>query len=470
MLFSIVDLVCQRYFANQTLLHPGQPRTPVDFGRDNPQCDADGVQKLVSIFLLGMSLCTGLLSAITAPRMGHLSDRYGRRRFLALASAGGVLGELITIMAAKFPQTFDYRWLMLGAVFDGIFGSFTAANIISQSYTSDCTPPSRRAVAIGYVHATLFIGLALGQLLGGFVVKLTGSLVSIFYFCTACHMFFILFVGFVIPESLSIPRQLAAQEKHRKENQAHVERHGSWMSSIRAKNPFVVLKVLYPTGPGSSMRLRINLIALAICDMIIMGSAISAGAVILLYARKFMHWGTFESSIFISSVSFVRVIVLLGIFPFINYFFRIRPAARLRRDSGITPIDSNNGADTLDIWVLRVALVSDIAGYVGYLSARSPKLFFASGMVTAMGGLGSATSQAVITKHVPRDQVGRVLGAVGMLQALVRVVGPILFNGIYAATIETFPQTIFVTLAGIFSFALLCTFLIKPNGKFPTRS
>lgn len=461
----ILDLVCQHYFANQTHLHPDLKVGPIQLGTDNPQCRNPEVQKHVATFMLVMNFCTGLLSAYAAPRLGHLSDRYGRRRLLALASCGGLLGELITILAAKFPQTVDYRWLILGSIFDGMTGSFTAGNILTQSYTSDCTPPSRRAVAIGYIHACLFTGLALGQLLGGEIVKLTGSLISIFYVCIVAHFSFIVFVGFVIPDSLSKKKQLAAREKHRKEEEERKALPRHWFSSLRDRNPFASLSVLWPKERGTSTRLRLNLVALATCDMIIMGSAMAAGQVIILYAEYIFDWHTPEASRFISAVSMVRVVVLMGIFPVINYFFRIRPAARRRRESGITPVDKNSGADHLDIWILRTALISDIAGYVGYIFARAPGPFIASAMITAFGGLGSATSQSVVTKHVPQDRVGRVLGAIGMLQALVRVIGPVTFNGIYAATVGSYPQAIFVALAGLFSFALLCSFAVTPFGK-----
>jgi len=158
----------------------------------------------------------------------------------------------------------------------------------------------------------------------------------------------------------------------------------------------------------------------------------------------------------------IRVVVLTCILPAINYFGRVRPAARRRRESGTADLDRNTGADRLDIWVLRVAILSDILGSFGYIFARSEHLFFGSGMMTALGGLGSATTQSVITKHVPADRVGQLLGGIGMMHAIARVVGPVAFNGVYAVTVKTYPQTVFVMLAGLFALALLTTLLIKP--------
>ncbi|KAM5368641.1 hypothetical protein ACJZ2D_009413 [Fusarium nematophilum] len=459
----IVPKLNLQYFADQQTHNPDVVFKPVLLGSDNPQCKIPEVQRNVATFMLVMNLVTGFLSAIAAPRMGHLSDRYGRTRLMALASVGGVLAELTTVLVAQFPEVVNYRWLVLGSIFDGMTGSFTAGSIMCQSYTSDCTPPSKRAVSMGYMHACLFTGLAFGPLLAGYFVKWTGRLLSIFYVVLACHVAFILFVWLVVPESLSRRKQMVAREKWGKEQELRAHNSGSWLAALRSANPFAPLRILWPTGPGTSSALRRNLVSLAVADAIILGASMAAGAVIILYCEYIFDWGNLESSKFVSALSMVRVVVLMGIFPVINYFGRIRPAARRRRESGVAALDKNAGADNLDIWVLRAALMSDVLGSVGYILARSEGVFVGSGMITAVGGLGSATGQAIISKHVPSERVGQLLGAIGMLHALGRVLGPVLFNGLYAATVGYFPQAIFVLLASIFGVALIASFLVRPH-------
>lgn len=385
---------------------------------------------------------------------------------MAFASLGGLIGEILTVIIATFSEVVDYRWLILTSIFDGSTGSFTAGSLLTQSYTSDCTPPSKRSVYIGYVHACLFSGLAFGPLLAGYFVKWTGSLISVFYIIVGCHAFFILFMFFIAPESLSKRKRKAAQERWEKEKREQAESMGTWLAYVQSINPLQPLAILWPSGPGTSFRLRMNLVVLAICDTIILGSMMAAGAVIILYSEITYGWETLESSQFISALSLVRVVTLLGIFPVINYFARVRPNAK-RRAQGIFVDEQNAGADRIDIWVIWVALISEVVGCVGYILSRSSTVFFLSGMVTAFGGLGSATIQATITKHVPQQRVGHVLGAIGMLHALSRVVGPVIFNGIYAATVGTFPQAFFLVLAGIFGFALCASTLLKSNGKLP---
>lgn len=462
---SILELVCRRYLAEQAITET----TPLhSLASENPQCRIPEVQERVATLMLVINLVAGLLSAYVAPKFGRLSDGYGRKRLLALASCGGLVAEFITILAAKFPDSVDYNWLILGAAFDGLTGSFTAGNLLCQSYTSDCTPPSKRAVSIGYIHACLFAGLAVGPLLSGYFVKWTGSLLSIFYLVLGCHTFFVLFVGFVVPESVSKKKQLAARERWRIERERRAKETGSsWRTTLRRSNPLLPLVTLWPTGRGTSTRLRLNLVALAICDTVIMGGTMAASAVTILYSGYMFGWGNLESSRFVSAVSMMRVVVLMGIFPLLNYLGRVRPAARLHKISGVAAPERNAGADGLDTWLLLIAILSEVVGCVGYVLAPSPAAFFVSGLLTAFGGLGSATAQAVVTKHVPAERVGQVLGAIGTLHALTRVVGPVVFNGIYAATVKVFPQAVFVAIGSLFAFALLCSCVIKPHGTLP---
>ncbi|KAJ6784008.1 hypothetical protein PWT90_07785 [Aphanocladium album] len=458
----ILDLVCNKHYADKAAADPSFHPSPV-LGADNPQCDDAEVQKKVAEFMLVMNLLTGTLSAISAPKLGKLSDRFGRRRLLALASVGGILAEAITILAAKFPQSVDYRWLVLGAFFDGLTGSFTSGSILGQSYVSDCTPPSKRAVYMGYLHACLFTGIALGPLLAGYFIKVTGSVLSLFYVVLVCHAAFAMFVGFVVPESLSKRRQKIARDNHDKEQEARTHEAKPWLTTLRNSHPFEPLAILWPTGAGTSTRLRINLVALAITDAVIMGSMISIGSVLILYTKYMFHWDTFEISIFVSSLSSIRVLVLLGIFPFVNYWFRVRPRRRLERETGLAYVEKTSGADKVDIWTLRAALISDTVGALIYSLARHPPFFVLGGMITAVGGLGSATIQSAITKHIPPSKVGQVLGAVGMLNALARVVAPVLFNGLYAMTVESFPQAVFVMLLSLFCIGLLATVAVRPH-------
>ncbi|KAK8042499.1 hypothetical protein PG994_012982 [Apiospora phragmitis] len=447
---GIVDLVCRDYMADKSLVDPTFIITPIVLGGDNPQCLIPPVQRSVATFTLMTQVLTGALSALTAPKLGSLSDRYGRTRLLCIASIGGILNEIVTILCAKYPESLDYHWMLVGAFLDGITGSFTAGGIIGTAYTSDCSSPSKRGVYIGYLQACLFAGVAIGPLIAGYMVKWTDTLLSIFYVALASHIVFMLFIWLVMPESLSKKRQMLARQKHQQEEDALAERLHSrvrskllldWLPAIFMANPLAPLKMLVPGGAGDG-RLRRNMVILAFMDTIILSVAIGSGAVTILYVEYMFHWGTFDASRYVSLMSFVRVVALLGVFPLVNYIFRVRPLQRRRRESGLHIMETNSGMDELDVWLLRIALVSDVTGIIGYTLSS-------------------------ITKHVPAERVGSLLGALGLLHALGRVFAPMMFNGIYAATVESFPQAFFVLLASLFGLALIGSVFIRPHRKSP---
>lgn len=469
----IVSLICRRYFADRQL-----------GGGGNHQCQTAEIQRSVSAFMLAINVVTGTLSALTTPRLGALSDRYGRRGVMVLTSCGGLAAEVLTIFAGLYPDRVHYNWIIGAAVLDGLAGSFTAGSVVSHSYASDCTPPSRRSVAFGYMHACLFLGMAAGPLLSGYFVEWTGSLLSIFYVTLACHVAFIAYIATLLPESRSPRRQLAAREKHALEQQARATAHRAHdalearlgrlpthkaarqlralLLRVQRSNPLAPLAILYPKGVLQA-RVRRNLLLLAAIDTVLLAVAMSLGSVTLLYSEYQFHWGNFETSMFMSLVSMVRVLVLMAVYPVVNYLVRTRPAARRRRQSGVDPVEANTGADELDVWIIRSAIVSDVAGMIGYIFARSPAVFILSGIVTAFGGLGSATIQSSLTKHVPADRVGELLGAIGLLHSLSRVFAPVVFNGLYAATVASFPQAVFVLVTFCFTVILGFSCFVQPH-------
>ncbi|KAI2635532.1 MFS general substrate transporter [Xylaria nigripes] len=476
----IVSLVCRHYFTEQQSLYGISSSA----GESNAQCNSAAVQKRVAAFMLVLSVLAGGLSAFTVPKLGALSDRYGRTRLIVIASCGGIVNEIITIITAKYPDVFDYRFLMFGSIADGITGSFTAVSVLGNSYVSDCSPPSKRGVSIGYLQACLFTGIALGPVLAGKFLLWTRSILSIFYAALGSHVLVILVFWFIVPESLSKKRRIMAQEKHQLERETvqagfsgslekvFGPRVAAWITNdkIRAflrillnANPLAPLKMFVPSGRGNR-RLRHNMLLLGFIDTVVAGATIGAGTVIILYAKYMFNWGTWESSRFISLISFFRVFVLLVIFPAINYFFRTRPLRRQRELDGLIHVDeAHSGADNLDIWTLRFALLSDLTGVLGYVFVRTEGLFMASAACTSFGGLASATVQCIFTKQIPAERIGSMLGAMGLLHAMGRVFAPVMFDGIYAGTIEIFPQAFVVVLASLFGLSILASLFVKPH-------
>ena len=449
------DLICREYYASRSLDQPTFAPDPVDPGKKKDMCAEPGVQSSAALFLLAASVIPGILSAITSPKLGALSDLYGRLPILCISVSGALVGELITIVVAASPDVFSVYWIQVGYALDGLCGSFIAGMALAHSYASDCTPPEKRNAAFGYFHGCLFGGIALGPIISGKIVAATGNTLSIFYVTLACHFIFTLFLAFVVPESLSKKRQLAARERN---SALQVATRAPWAwKAIYAPftTLFAPLKILYPTGPGSSAALRRNLVLLSAIDSIVFGVAMGSVTVVVLYIRAQFGWDVGQQSIFVSIVNSVRVTALIALLPLITWFFR------RRRSASENESKSRVGCDSVDLSIIRLAIFLDILGYVGYTLVKDGNLFIACGSVAALGGMASPTLQSSMTKHVPHDRTGQLLGASGLLHALSRVVAPAIFNGIYSGTVATFPQTVFVCLGAAFGVASLLSWGLR---------
>lgn len=105
-----------------------------------------------------MGLAIAIGSFFSAPVLGGLSDRFGRRPVLLLALAGLALDYLLLAVANTLPLIF------LGRVLSGVFGGSYAP---AQAAIADVTPPDQRARRFGLVSAAFGIGFVLGPAIGG---------------------------------------------------------------------------------------------------------------------------------------------------------------------------------------------------------------------------------------------------------------------------------------------------------------
>ncbi|KAF3907812.1 hypothetical protein ABW21_db0209230 [Orbilia brochopaga] len=451
-----LTLVCQDYYKQQEMnLQPGT-FTPVKLvlGADNPECEVPEIAAKAAIFTLYINVIVGLLSAISSPRLGQLSDRYGRRRLLILTSCGGLISEIMLIFCAKFPDTISYWWLLLAEAFEGALGSFTLILALTHSYASDCTSFAKRAAAFSLFHGCLFTGIAIGPAIGGVMIDKTDSLLSVFYAVVVIHIVVLLYLGFMLPESLSRAKQLLARDKWRERQRKLAELSGSkWWLVLRQMNIFEPLDILWPKSGQNLTKLRLNMILLAAIDFIMFGVGFGAMTVVILYSKIQFHWTTKFAAYYTSIVNSTRVFALFVILTLITRLFRKKPPQG-------TPAA---GCDSLDTYIIRGALTIEVIGYSFFVLARSTPLFVVGGVVQSLGGIGSPTLQSSLTKHSPADKTGHLLGVIALLHALARVVGPTAFNAIYYKTAESYPQATFAVLVGVFLCAWAAAWFITPH-------
>lgn len=94
----------------------------------------------------------------SAPILGILSDRHGRRPWLLFSLIGSFLSFVMFAYANNIWVLFFARLL------DGISGG----NIpIAQAYMADITPKEKRAEAMGLISGSMSLGFVIGPVIGG---------------------------------------------------------------------------------------------------------------------------------------------------------------------------------------------------------------------------------------------------------------------------------------------------------------
>ncbi len=133
-----------------------------------------------------------LFAFLSAPLLGALSDRIGRRPVLLLSIFSTSLGWIVFASAISIP------FLFLGRIIDGIAaGNFSTA----QNYLIDIANNNEkeRVKNLGIIGATFGIGFVLGPMVGGILSKVSHAFP--FYFAGSMAFLNGIFAFFFLKES-----------------------------------------------------------------------------------------------------------------------------------------------------------------------------------------------------------------------------------------------------------------------------
>ena len=134
---------------NQTILAPSLPTIVGELH------GVEHMSWVITIFIL--------LSTITMPVYGKLSDQFGRKPFLIFAIVAFIAGSIVGALAQSM------NWMIFARALQGLGGG--GLMILSQAVIADVIPPRARGRYMGIIGGVFAFSSVAGPLIGGWITE-----------------------------------------------------------------------------------------------------------------------------------------------------------------------------------------------------------------------------------------------------------------------------------------------------------
>ncbi|AIQ29929.1 MFS transporter [Paenibacillus sp. FSL P4-0081] len=321
-----------------------------------------------------------------APVLGALSDKYGRRPLLLICLLGSAIGYFIFGIGGAL-------WVLFaGRIIEGITGGSISTIF---AYFADIILPEQRTKYFGWVSAVVGAGTIIGPSVGGLLAKF-GYAVPM-YFGAAITLLNVIYGFFYMPESLSKNNRL--QE----------------ITFVRL-NPFSQLASLL------SMK---NLNRLLISAFLLWIPNGSMQAVFSQFTMDSFSWKPAIIGLMFSIMGFQDILSQGFIMPKL-----------LKKLS--------------DQQIVVLGMVSEIIGY-GFIAVSSLLAFYPLFIVGMfIFGFGDSifgpSFNGMLSKSVDSSEQGRIQGGSQSIQALARMIGPLIGGQIYVSLGHSAPAVMGIIL------------------------
>ncbi|AQM61492.1 MFS transporter [Clostridium baratii] len=306
-----------------------------------------------------------------APGLGALSDKYGRRPLLLICLLGSVIGYLIFGIGGAL-------WvLFVGRIIEGITGGSISTIF---AYFADIIPREQRTKYFGWVSAVVGVGTIIGPTLGGLLAKFGYSVPM--YFGAIVTLVNVVYGFLYMPESLNKNNRLKE------------------ITFVRL-NPFTQLADIL------SMK---NLKRLLVSAFLLWIPNGSLQAIFSQFTMDTFNWKPALIGLMFSIMGFQDIISQGFIMP--KLLIKLS-----------------------DKQIAILGMISEIIGYS--LIAASSLFSFYPFLIAGMFIFGFGDSifgpsfNGMLSKSVDSSEQGRIQGGSQSIQALARIIGPIIGGQIY---------------------------------------
>ncbi|OZC07684.1 transporter, major facilitator family protein [Onchocerca flexuosa] len=320
---------------------------------------------LMNGLILGIK---GLLSFLSAPLLGAMSDKWGRKSFLLLT----VFFTCLPIPCLKISPWWYFALFSISGLFSITFS-------VVLAYVADITDKADRSTAYGLISATFAASLITSPALGAWISESWGD-DSVVLLATAIASFDVLFILLIVPESLPC-------------------RNGRIVDAIRwqTADPFATLRIVWED------RLVLHLAAIIFLSYLPEAGQFSC---FFVYLKLVVGFTPEAVAIFIGLVGILSVFAQTGI---------------------LFLLTSTVGTK----YTITLGLSFQFAQLLWYGLGTKYWMMWAAGLLVAMSQLIYPSISAFVSVHSDCDKQGTVQGVITGVRGLCQGLGPALFGFIF---------------------------------------
>ncbi|XP_040583787.1 hippocampus abundant transcript 1 protein [Lepeophtheirus salmonis] len=312
----------------------------------------------------------GLLSFLSAPLIGALSDIWGRKFFLLIT----VFFTCVPIPLMKINTWWYFAMISISGVFAVTFS-------VVFAYVADVTDEADRSSAYGLVSATFAASLVTSPALGAYLEQMYSEEVVI-ALATAVAILDVLFIMVAVPESLPDKCKPPASR-------------GITLEQV---DPFQALR-----------KMSKDKTVLMICVTVFLSYLPEAGqySCFFVYLRLVMNFSKEEVALFIATIGILSVIAQTGLLTL------------LMRTLG-------------NKHTIMIGLLFEMLQLMWYGFGSKTWMMWAAGVLASISSITYPAISSYVSMHADADKQGLVQGMITGMRGLCNGLGPAMFGLIFS--------------------------------------
>lgn len=313
--------------------------------------------------VVGLILSTfSIFQFISAPIIGKLSDRYGRKPLLIISQVSTMIGFLMLGLANSLLMIF------LSRLVDGLFGSNMT---LTRAYLTDLSKGRKRRKQISYFGAIFGFGFFIGPAIGGLLAAINYSIPSLV--AAAVSFITIILTILFLKETVIVKKEVKLSKD----------------DFIPVKDLIYGLKV---------KRLKRYFIVFSLFSL----SFVLVTSTLALFVKHQLGVGPENVGLIMMVIGLVRIVFQLGVLPRL-----------VDREDIMTLVDAG-------------LLLSAVGMFLIFIVDNMWLLYLIGVLFSIGSGLTRPMIIAEVSERVSKHERGRIMGVIDSIGSIAQIAGPLL--------------------------------------------